>query len=119
MKDLRFEDVFTISKIIKKMNIREEIKKCIKDTKLPNSDDENKEDHEDFAESLGIDVALLFIENIPSAEKEVYSLFSNLTEKKIEDVKKMKATEVFEIVKSWFTNEDMKQVFSTALNLKK
>lgn len=118
MKDLRFEDVFTISKIIKKMNIREEIKKSIKDT-TSNNDDENKEDHESFAESLGIDVALLFVENIPAAEKEVYSLFSNLTEKKIEDVKKMKATEVFEIVKSWFTNEDMKQVFSTALNLKK
>ncbi|MCD2345819.1 hypothetical protein [Clostridium guangxiense] len=119
MKELSFEDVFTISKIIKKMNIRKEIKGCINDIKPALSGDENKEDHEELVESLGIDMALLFVENIPSAEKEVYSLFSNLTEKKTEEVKKMKATEIFEMVKNWFTNEDMKKVFSTALNLKK
>lgn len=113
MRDFNFEDTFTIAKIIKKMNIRKEIKECIKNAKS------SKDESQDSAESLGVDIALIVIENIPSAEKEVYSLFSSMTGKKVEDVKKMKATEVFGLVKDLFTNEEAKKVFSTALNLKK
>lgn len=111
MRKINFEDAFTITKMVKKMNIRKEIKECIKGAK--NSPGESN------AESLGIDIALLFVENISSAEKEIYSLFSSLTEKKVEEVKKMGITEVVDTVKELFTNEDMKKVFSTALNLKK
>lgn len=110
MRDLSFEDMFTISKIIKKMNIKNEIKVLIMDAKK-----DKKADGENAAQSLGIDVALIFVENIGSAEREVYQLFASLIEKKVEEVKKMKATEVFEIVKGLFENEDAKKVFSMAL----
>ncbi|MFL0251410.1 hypothetical protein ACJDT4_13385 [Clostridium neuense] len=111
MRNLNLEDTFTITKMLKKMNIRKEIKECIKDAK--------KTPGENNAESLGIDIALLVVENISSAEKEIYTLFSSLTEKKVEEVKKMGITEVVDTVKELFTNEDMKKVFSTALSLKK
>lgn len=112
MRKLNFEDVFTITKIIKKMNIKNEIKECIGSV---NKSDKSKSS----VESLGIDIALIFIENVGNAEREVYSLFSSLTGKKVEEVKKLELTEIVDMIKELFTNEDVKKVFSTALNLKK
>lgn len=109
MRELNFEDTIAITKIIKKMNIRKEIKEVISST-----DKDNKN-----AESLGMDVAFIFVENISAAEREIYSFFSNLTGKKVEEIKKLKLTEVINMIKELFTSEDMKQVFSTALNLQK
>lgn len=141
MRDIEFGDVFVISKIIKKMNIRNEIKDCVANAKksensaLQNLNKINTNDNEDsgatkesedvkklkdsVAAGLGIDVALIFIENMSCAEKEFYTLFAGLTEKKVEEVRKIKLTELIKMIKELFTNNDMKEVFSAALNLKK
>lgn len=91
MKRFDLEDVFLLSEIIDKMGLKVEsnkLAKTIQSEKLENIEDV-KELGKDVMLSIVVEYATKFISNLYRAKNEVIQLISNLTEMKVDAVKKM------------------------------
>ena len=116
MKDFDLQDVFLLSKIIDKMELKfesDKLSKTIKSEKLENKDDAAKLGKEVML-SLGIDLITKIISNMHKADKEVIQFIANLTEKNIEAVRKMKLKEIKQFFVDLVGQEDFKDFFSQA-----
>lgn len=110
MRNLKTSDLFTLSRIIKKMNIKEDIKLLAKDiTGLSNEEKKKAE------QSMQIDLTMLFAENIGSAEAEVYKLFADLTDQTVKDIKDMDLDKFIELIQEIFKQGNLGNFLSTAL----
>lgn len=110
MRNLKTSDLFTLSRIIKKMNIKDEIKALAKDiTNLP---DEEKKKAE---QALQVDLTMLFVENIGSAEKEIYKLFADLNNTTAKEIEDMDLNKFMEVIEGLFKQESLGSFFKTAL----
>lgn len=91
MKEFTLEEVFLLSQIIDKMELKieaDKINKTIQAEKLETKDDALKLG-KDVMLALGIDISVKFVSSLHKAHKEVVQLISNMTGKDIESVKKM------------------------------
>lgn len=109
MRKLKTSDLFSISRILKKMNIKDEIKGLAKD--ITGATPEEKEKAQ---QSMEIDLAMLFVENIGSAEKEIYKFFADLTGKSTTDIENMDLNNFINLVKELFNQEGFASFLSTA-----
>ena len=106
MRKIQSPDFFTFTKIIKKMGVREEIKKLANDL----ATSENKKVAE---KEMEIEMIMIFVENISNAEKEVYKFISDISEKTIEELKDL--TVFMDAIEAIFKEDTIKSFFKLAL----
>jgi hypothetical protein len=108
VRKLQSTDFFTFTKIIKKMGIREELKglaKIVADVKL--------EEKDVAVNKMQIEIIMIFIENISSAEKEVYKFIADISGKTLDELKDL---DVFMgALQEIFFDETIKSFFKLAL----
>lgn len=72
MRGFQTKDIFKMSKILKKMNLKEDIKKSV------GNKVESKEGLVKKQEELGVELGMLIIENLHMAQTEVNELLADL-----------------------------------------
>lgn len=110
MRGLKTADLFSLTRIVKKMNIKNEIKGLVTD--ITGLSDEEKLKAK---EGLNIELMLLFIENIGNAEKEIYKLLADLSNKTVKEIENQKIGETVEMIKSLFEDEEIGDFLKVAL----
>lgn len=110
MRSLQTSDLFSLTRIIKKMDIKNDIKALSKDITALSDEEKLK-----AKDSFNIDLMLLFIENIGNAEKEVYKFLASLSGKTEDEIAKQKITETIEMLEAIFDDEQFGDFFDTAL----
>lgn len=99
MRKLLAKDLFKISRIIKKINLKEELKGI---------DIANKSNQQ-----VGMDIILLIIENAGQAEKEVFDFIEDISE--VKGVANLELSEFLEIVSNIIReNENITDFFTQA-----
>jgi hypothetical protein len=110
LRNLITSDLFSLTRIIKKMNLKEEIKALAKDiTGL--SDKEKKKANE----GLQAELVILFIENIGNAEDEIYKFLGNLSDKKPKEIAEQPPLETINMIEQLFSEENFGDFLSLAL----
>jgi len=123
MRKIISPDFFTFTKIIKKMGIREELKKLAKSAtniKAPEGKMTVEERDiaflkikEDAINEMEIDGIMIFIENIASAEAEVYKFIADISGKNKEELSD--PIIFMESIQAIFEDEALKSFFKLAL----
>jgi len=96
MKDFTLSEVFLLSAIIDKMDLRiesEKLTKTIKADKLETANDAMAIGRE-IVLSVGIDIGVKFVSNLHKANKEVTQFIGSVTGKTEESVREMKLKEL-------------------------
>ena len=124
MRSLITPDFFRFTKIVKKMGIREELKKIAKDVanveapKGKMSDEERKvallKAREIAKNEMQIELMMIFIENISDAEEEIYTFIGGITETSVEDLK-ADPFKCIQLIKDVLSDPKIKDFFTTAL----
>lgn len=90
MRGLQTKDLALFSKIISKLEIKEEVKKLFVTVDIANkTEEEIAEEIQKTNEGLEYQLVMLLVENYWKAEKEVYKLLANLTGKNIKEVQEL------------------------------
>lgn len=110
MRKLKTSDLFSLSRILKNMDIKDEIKTLARDITGLSEDEKVK-----ISEELQVNLSILFIENIGNAEIEVYKLFANLTDKTAEEIENMDLDKFFKLIQELFNQEGFENFLSKAL----
>ena len=116
MKKFNLQDVFLLSKIIDKLELKFEVDKLaktIRAEKLESQEDVMKIG-KDVLLTIGLDIATKFLANLHRADKEVVQLISNITEKKTEAVEEMGLKEIKDFFTELLQAEGVKDFFSQA-----
>ena len=92
------------------MNIKSEIKVLTKDISALSDEDKLKAQN-----ALNLDLVLLFVENIGSAEKEIYKLLSDLSDVPAEEIADQSPTKTINMIQSIFEDEELGDFLNTAL----
>lgn len=108
MRKLQSTDFFTFTRIIKKMGIREELKKIAKYVVLVKPDEKEVAINE-----MQIEIIMIFVENISNAEAEVYKFVSDISEKSVEELKDLNV--FMDSIQTIFADETIKSFFKLAL----
>lgn len=101
MRALKLPDVFTVSRILKKMNIKPDFKS------IQSSD------------QLGIELILKFVEGIGDAEEEVTSFLADLKGMKVEEIKQLDFEQSAELLKEFQELPGLKSFFMSVGKLMK
>ena len=109
MRNLKTSDLFSLSRILKKMNIKEDIKKFAKDVTGKTPEEKKKAEQD-----MEIELAMLFVENIGAAEKEIYKFFADLTGKTAADIENMDLNDFMNLVQELFNQDGFASFLSTA-----
>jgi len=123
MRKLTTPDFFIFIRIIKKMGIREELKKLAKDAtniQMPEgkmTEEERADKFEKIKETaineMQIEAIMIFVENIGNAEKEVYKFVSAISEKAEKEL--LDPVIFMDAMKAIFEDETLKSFFKLAL----
>lgn len=103
-------DLFKLSRIIKKMDIKKDIEGLARDTSGLSDEEKKKAEQQ-----LKIDLTLLFVENIGNAEQECYKLLADLSGKKPDEIEKQPPEDTLNVLKELFQQEGFDSFFSTAV----
>lgn len=109
-RNLKTKDLFSFTRIIKKMNMKSEIKELVQD--VTGKTDEEKKAAE---QELKIDLILMFVENIGNAEQEIYKLLADLSDKKPQEIEEQSPKDTFEMVNELFNEEGFGDFLSLAV----
>lgn len=109
-RNLKTKDLFSFTRIIKKMALREELKKMFVDV-TGKTDDEKKQ----ATQEMEINLFLLFIENVGNAEQEVYKLLGDLSGKKPKEIEEQEPGDTIDMIKELFSEEQFKSFLSLAV----
>jgi hypothetical protein len=103
MLELKGKDLFLLSKIIEKMDIK---------TKIPLMKySEDKEEQEAINKKFGIELVVVLVESIYKAEQDIYKLLSNVTKKDIKQIEEMSFKELKDLVTELFSSEEFTSFF--------
>lgn len=110
MRDLNITDAFQLSKIIDKMEIRFDIDEMMNQIQdiLANEGTSKAQSY------LGGQMVLTLVSKLHKAENEVIEWIASLSEKSIDDVRKLKFKELKEILAELFSSEDFLELFTSA-----
>jgi len=114
MRGLQFSDLFTFTKIVRKMNIKEDIKGLMTDV-TGKSDEEKAK----AKERIQIDGIMLFVEHIGDAEQEVYKLLSDISGKTTKEIASSNIKDIMGIIEAIFNDPQFEDFFGQALKLMK
>lgn len=110
MRSLKTSDLFALTRIIKKMDIKSDIKALTKDISSLSDEDKLK-----AKDALNIDLMLLFVENIGSAEKEIYKFLSDLSGVEAKEIENQSPIKTIDMIKSIFEDEEIGDFLKVAL----
>jgi hypothetical protein len=110
MRQLQAQDIFTFSRLLKKLDLKEQLLDLFK-AKEKSADDVEKE--LDFATKL-IKVAVIVLEDIYLVETEFYDFIVPISGKTLEEVKSLPLGELKQMVVSTFKDEGLLSFFSSA-----
>lgn len=110
MRKLITKDIFTLSRIIKKMNIKKEIAEVAKDVTGFSAEEKVKAEA-----TMQTSLVLIFIENLGSAEQEIYSLLADVTGSTEKEIEGMDLSLLIPLIKELFNQEGIGSFFSSAL----
>lgn len=124
-------DVFLLAKIISKIGINEftscfesepvkkALAKLVKNTTDEESEaiDTTDEDVTAVGISVILELANVILGNIPKCENEIYQLLANVSNMKLEAVKKLDAAVFFEMIIDFVKKEEFKDFFKVASKL--
>ena len=114
MRNLQFQDVFTMSKIIKKTGIKNEVKDIFIDTENRTGKHNNE-----ITQEQGLQLSLLLFENLHYAEDEIFEFLTDLSGIKSEKLKKLSIGETIELFKAFGKLEGLENFFASAAKLMK
>jgi len=109
LRDLKFSDVFKISKILKKINLKSEAKQVIR-----NVDVKGKNVNEIGWEVI-IDAVLIAAENLHLAEREVNDFLGSLIGISGKEFAQLSPTEGFEVVAKLKEHKDLPDFLQQAV----
>jgi hypothetical protein len=101
MRSLKLKDAFAVSRILKKMHIRPDVKEGMSQ------------------EQLGADLLFKFVENIGEAEEEVLSFLADLKEIKASELAEMDFEEFMTIIEEFKNLKGLKSFFTQVGKLMK
>lgn len=110
MRNLKTADLFSLSRIIKKMSIKEDLRNLAQDVT-----GFTKEEKDKVNKTLQLDLLMLFIENLGSAEQEIYKLLGDLESKKPKEIEAMDLDVFMELMKNLLAQESLGKLFTMAL----
>ena len=108
-RNLKTSDLFVLSRILKKMNIKDEIKGLAKD--ITGATVKAKKAAE---QGMEIDLTMLFVENIGNAEPEIYKFLGSLSGKKAQEIADQSPADTINMVKELFSQEGFTDFLSLA-----
>ena len=108
MRNITSPDFFAFTRIIKKMGIRDELKKIAKYVASVKPDQKEIATNE-----MQIELIMIFIENVANAETEVFKFVSDISGKSVKDLED--PTLFIESLKEILGSESIKSFFSLAL----
>lgn len=116
IRELRQKDVYRLSKIIKKLEIKDGIKTLFRD-----ATGKGKEEKKKMGIEVGVDLALLFAENAYLAEDDVNFFLADLMDPPItkQQFGDLPIKQSFAVIKSLFSNPEILDFFDTASELMK
>jgi hypothetical protein len=90
LRPFEFADLPKLSKILKKMEVKEDLKKLFSMPGAKSGDSkEERKRKDDLAEEMGADFGATVIVNLYMVESEMYELIAGLTKLSVDEVKKM------------------------------
>lgn len=109
-RNLKTKDLFSLTRIIKKMNMKKELKEIVKDVT-------GKTDKEKKQALLGLraDLMLLFVENIGNAEQEICRFLGSLSDKEAQEIADQPPKDTFAMLGEIMDDESFGDFLSTAL----
>jgi len=107
MRNIKTTDLFELSRILKKMSLKEELKTL-------DIDLESKDKFE-IKSSMMIEIMYIFLENMGSAEQEIFKFVSSISEIK-EDELKENPDLFIDNLKEIFKSEGFGKLFPSALH---
>lgn len=118
MRQLQAQDIFTFSRLLKKLNIKEQVldllkaKDCI-EVKKEDGLEIKPEVKEDFGSKF-IRIAVMALEDINLVEDEFYGFLVPISEKSLEEVKCLSLLELRKIFDAVFKDEGLLSFFKSA-----
>lgn len=109
LRNLKTSDLFILSRILRKMNIKDEIKKLVKDITGTTPERKKKAEHD-----MEIDLVMLFVENISNAEQEIYKFMGDLSGKKLQEIADQPPAETINMLKELFEQANFTDFLSLA-----
>jgi hypothetical protein len=98
VRKFEFGDLPKLSKILKKMEIKDGLKQLFSMPGVKTNDKkEEKERKEKLAEEMGADFGATAIVNLYMAEAEIYELLAGLTKLSVDEVKKMEIDDMIKM----------------------
>lgn len=113
-RELKFQDIFTMSRIIKKTGIKEEIKGLFKE-----SPGESEKGNIEISQDQGFQLAIILFENIHRAENAICDFISGLSGIKQEAIIEMPLEESMELLMTFGQMEGIVNFFKSASELMK
>jgi hypothetical protein len=110
MRKLKTSDIFALTRIVKKMNIKKEIAEVAKDVSGFTADEKVKAEA-----TMQTSIILIFVENLGSAETEIYKLLADVTGTTAEDIENMDIDLLIPMIKELFSQEGIGSFLSVAL----
>ncbi|SHH36091.1 hypothetical protein [Clostridium grantii] len=114
MRNIVTADLFTIAKIVKKMNVKQQLKQIL----FSNVEDiKGKTDNEIILakKEAQFEIIMMIIENIDNAEQDLYAFLAKITEQKAKDIQNMEIDKFIELMQELFESESFNKVFTVAL----
>lgn len=117
MRKLNIKDAFTLARIIKKADIKEEIAGFANRIVVKN----NSKDETVNTEAVGLEFVVTLLSSLSSKEieQEIYALFADIRgDITADEVSKLSIPEVLDIVKTIIRENDIKSFFTSLSALK-
>ena len=105
MRELKLKDIYKLSHIIDKMQIKADINKILDEAKKS----------PDAQAYVGGQMALILVSKLHLAQKEVSSFLSELTDLKLDDIDDLNIPEAIKLFKELFNRNDMSGFFNSAV----
>jgi len=110
MRKLITKDIFALSRIIKKMDIKKEISEVAQDVTGYSSEEKIKAEA-----AMQTSLIMIFVENIGSAEVEIYKFLSDVTGSEVKEIEDMNLTAFMALIKELFSQEGIGDFLPSAL----
>jgi hypothetical protein len=110
---LTVKHLFPFLKLMKALNIREDFKQVFKnrvDVSEMTDDDKNQ-----LLQERGLDMVLMLMEKMPTAEKEIKSFLALYSDKSLDDIENMPVEDFIDLIKQFFAEPQFKSFFTQAV----
>lgn len=117
-KQIDLDDLFVLSEILDIMDLTTNVEEVIKGINQEeiNNMNQAKSAGKQMAVSVFADLAVKVLKKIHLAKSEVYQLISNLTEKPVDEVRKLGLKDLKAFFGELFSNEDVADFLSSGDN---